>query len=189
MKFCENCGQQIDPHAPVCGYCGAPQATGGAAPRPRKQSRSGGSSKSRGGKRGGGSFVSMSLPKFLMFLGAVTVFYAMFMPAFSMMGAGAGYRTSGMPAVALGWIATFVALIALIVVLVDVLFADLGIITVGAAALQLVWFIVVFIWLLVIKGDVGAGVASLGAGFWFYLLGTLVLTAGAVFTFLGGRRR
>lgn len=138
----------------------------------------------------------MPMPKFLMFVGAFTAFLSTFMGVIGTDGryitirtGGGGYN--GLGAVALGWIATIVALIVCLVVVADVLFTDLGIITIGAAALQLVWFIVTFIWLLVQvnKEEFSYAELGLGAGFWFYLIGTIVLTVGAVLAFFGGRRR
>ena len=192
MKFCGSCGQQIDDNAPACPYCGAQQFPGEAVPvRPRRpKSNSGSRRKAPAGQ------ISMSMPKFLMLIGAFTVFLSTFMGVIGSDGryitmrvGGGGYN--GLGAVALGWIATIVALLVCLVVVADVLFTDLGILTIGAAALQLVWFIVTFIWLLiqVNKEEFSYAELGLGAGFWFYLIGTIVLAAGAVLVFFGSKRR
>ena len=208
MKFCGNCGQQIDDDANACPYCGAMQ--GGARPQMGGQP---------GGFPGAGQFGSfqaggaksegLTLPKILMLAGGVLAFLSCFFSVIKISVSGFGMDMSeGVSMLGVGFVGVMAFLLAIAVialVIVDTFVKPLGMIPLIVAAVDVVWFVITFIVVLVQKGqanslmgledlDLGVlggsvgGGASLGFGFWLYLIASLVIAAGTVLCFLGKKK-
>ena len=208
MKFCGNCGKQIEDNANVCPYCGTPQGGG----RPQMGGQPGGfpGAGQFGGQFGGfqaagAKSEGLTLPKILMLAGGGLTFLACFFSAITVSAGGWGLDYSvGLSMFSVGFMGVLVFLLALAVialVIVDAFVKPMGMIPLIVGAVDVLWFIIMFIYLLVQKGNanslMGGGVeaygvsagASLGFGFWLYLIASLVIAAGTVLAFLNSQKR
>lgn len=183
MKFCGNCGKQIDDNANACPFCGTMQ--GGA--RPQTGGQFGGFQAPKA-KAGG-----LDLPKILMLAGFAVTFLFSFFAFVKVEIWGFSESVNIFGCGFLGILGFLIILGGLAVVIVDAFVKPLGMIPVILGCVQVVWMIILAIYVAVsLGGEVGelAGDAvSKGIGFWFYIIGSLVVAAGTVLSFLGGKRR
>ncbi|MBQ6734919.1 MAG: zinc ribbon domain-containing protein [Lachnospiraceae bacterium] len=206
MKFCGNCGKQIDDNANACPFCGTMQ--GGARPQTGRQGGGfPGAGQFAGFQAGGAKSEGLTLPKILMLAGGVLAFLSCFFSVIkvSMSAFGESY-SEGISMLGIGFMGVLALLLAIAVialVVVDTFVKPLGMIPLIVAAVDVVWFVIMFIYLLVQKGransmlglddlgslggSIGAG-AGMGFGFWLYLIASLVIAAGTVLCFLGKKK-
>ena len=184
MKFCTNCGKQIDDNAPVCGFCGAQQNMGAPAGQFGGAQFGGFTQKGAGG---------LTLPKIILLAGFGLSFIATFFPALreavsAMFGEYSSLFGEYENASAMFWATGFMGILlcliiigGLVVTALDIFLKPLGIVPFILACVQTGWFIICWIvWSVGLTGML----MSKAWGFWLMLVFTLVVCAGGVLSFL-----
>ncbi|MBQ6734730.1 MAG: zinc-ribbon domain-containing protein [Lachnospiraceae bacterium] len=199
MKFCGNCGKQIDDNANACPFCGTMQGGGAAGQFSQTMNQFGNqmsnqfnnlTAQVKQAKKSGG----LTLSNIIMLAGfGITLVFSFFAfvkikveflnmsESISLLGCGI-----------LGILGFLIIIAGLVLVIMDSFVKPMGMVPLILGAVQVVWMIIMAIYVSVSLGgeyaELLGDTVSKGIGFWFYIIGSIVVAAGTVIGFLGKRK-
>ena len=194
MAFCGNCGKQIDDSANACPFCGTMRA--GAAPggqfgqavnQAANQFTNQFNNFTAQAKSSGG----LTLANILMLAGFGIAFLFSF---FAFVKIDLGIYSESLNLFGCGFLGILGFLIILggiAVVVLDSFVKPMGKIPLILGLVQVVWMIIMFIYVFASLSSVSdwtGDAVSKGIGFWFYIIGSLVVAGGVVMSFIGGKK-